>query len=182
MPVEPGEAVLDLGTGSGYAAKALSDAAEAGQAVGVDAAPEMARTARTRTDDPAVEFVASDFHDLPLESGSFDHCFSMEAFFFATDPIDVLEEVLRVLRPAGRSPVASTTIRKTTTPTMLGSASTRRCCSGAPSSTGRRFERPASTSPPRTTSPTRTRKFHQRRCSPRPSSKLARRWSNDIGT
>lgn len=37
--------MLDLGTGNGYAARALSDAVEAGRVVGVDAAPEMARNA-----------------------------------------------------------------------------------------------------------------------------------------
>lgn len=101
MLVESGEAVLDLGTGSGYAARALSEAAGAGRAIGFDAAPEMARTASARTDDPAVKFVAGDFHDLPFESDSFHHCFSMDAFFFATEPRDVLQELLRVLRPGG---------------------------------------------------------------------------------
>lgn len=101
MPVEPGEAVLDLGTGSGYAARALSDAADAGRAVGLDAAPEMARNADAHTEDPAVEFLAGDFHALPFDDGSFDHCFSMEAFFFATEPQAVLGELQRVLRPGG---------------------------------------------------------------------------------
>jgi ubiquinone/menaquinone biosynthesis C-methylase UbiE len=99
MPIDAGDAVLDLGTGSGYAARALSEAADAGRAVGLDAAPAMASAASARTDDPAVEFVAGDFHDLPFESDSFDHCFSMEAFFFATDPSGALGELRRVLRP-----------------------------------------------------------------------------------
>ena len=101
MPVESDEAVLDLGTGSGYAARALSGVAEVGRAVGFDASPEMARTADARSDDPAVEFLVGDFHDLPFAADSFDHCFSMEAFFFATEPRDLLQELLWVLRPGG---------------------------------------------------------------------------------
>ena len=101
MPVESGDRVLDLGTGSGYAARALSGAADARSAVGLDAAPEMAHTASSHTDDPAVEFVAGDFHELPFQPNSFDHCFSMEAFFFATDPLEALGEILRILRPGG---------------------------------------------------------------------------------
>ena len=100
LPVEAGDAVLDLGTGSGYAVSALSDSG-AGRAIGLDAAPEMAHTASSDTDDSAVEFVAGDFHALPFESGSFDHCFSMEAFFFATEPFEALGEIRRVLRSGG---------------------------------------------------------------------------------
>jgi len=101
MPVEPGERVLDLGTGSGYAARTLSEVADAGLAVGLDASPEMAANAGSYTADSAVSFVAGDFHELPLESDAFDHCFSMESFFFATRPHDLLRELRRVLRPGG---------------------------------------------------------------------------------
>nr|WP_276250090.1 class I SAM-dependent methyltransferase [Halomicroarcula sp. SHR3] len=43
--------MLVLGTGSGYAARALSEATAVGRAIGFDAAPGMARAASTRTDD-----------------------------------------------------------------------------------------------------------------------------------
>ena len=51
MPVEAGETVLDLGTGSGYAARALRAADDAGRAYGLDGSPEMLRNAREYTDD-----------------------------------------------------------------------------------------------------------------------------------
>ena len=41
MPVEGGDVVLDLGTGSGYAARALVDARGTGRAYGIDASAEM---------------------------------------------------------------------------------------------------------------------------------------------
>ncbi|MFB6087537.1 MAG: class I SAM-dependent methyltransferase [Haloarculaceae archaeon] len=101
MPVEAGDVVLDLGCGSGYAARALQETADAARAYGVDASPQMARNAREYTDDPDVAFLNADFEHLPFAEDSIDHCWSMEAFFYALDPHAVLEELHRVLRPGG---------------------------------------------------------------------------------
>ena len=101
MPVEAGDAVLDLGCGSGYAARALREADEAGRAYGLDGAPEMVRSAREYTDDPRVAYVVGDFGSLPFAAGSVDHCFSMEAFYYAAEPRAALAELRRVLRPGG---------------------------------------------------------------------------------
>jgi len=101
MPVEPGEVVLDLGSGSGYAGRALRETKDAGRTYGLDASPEMARNARSYTDDPRSAYLVGDFQHLPFESDSIDHCWSMEAFFYARDPDAVLAELGRVLRPAG---------------------------------------------------------------------------------
>jgi ubiquinone/menaquinone biosynthesis C-methylase UbiE len=101
MPVESGDTVLDLGSGSGYAARALREAGGAGQAVGLDGAPSMVENAREYTDDDAVDFLVGDFDALPFADDSFDHCFSMEAFYYAPDPLHTLAELARVLRPGG---------------------------------------------------------------------------------
>jgi len=101
MPVEAGDTVLDLGSGSGYAGRALKETADAGRAYGIDASPAMAENARSYTDDSEVGFLVGDFEHLPFETDSVDHCFSMEAFYYASDPGAVLEEVKRVLRPGG---------------------------------------------------------------------------------
>ncbi|GGM76258.1 SAM-dependent methyltransferase [Halarchaeum rubridurum] len=100
MPVEAGDTVLDLGTGSGYALRALRERG-VGRAYGLDGSPEMARNARSYTDDPAVGYVVGDFDDLPFADDSVDHVFSMEAFYYAPDPHHTLREVARVLRPGG---------------------------------------------------------------------------------
>jgi ubiquinone/menaquinone biosynthesis C-methylase UbiE len=101
MPVEAGDAVLDLGTGSGYALRALRDTAGIGRGYGLDASPEMLSNARGYTDDPAVGFVRGTFGALPFADDSLDHAFSMEAFYYAADPTATLAEVRRVLRPGG---------------------------------------------------------------------------------
>ncbi|MFB6096949.1 MAG: class I SAM-dependent methyltransferase [Haloferacaceae archaeon] len=101
MPVEPGETVLDLGTGSGYALRALREAKAAGRGYGLDGAPEMVRNARGYTDDPEIGHLVGDFDALPFADDSIDHVWSMEAFYYASDPRHTLEEVHRVLRPGG---------------------------------------------------------------------------------
>ncbi len=101
MPVETGDTILDLGTGSGYALRALGEAHRIERGVGLDGSPEMARNAREYTDDARVEYTVGEFHDLPFADDSVDHVWSMEAFFYASDPVAVLREVRRVLRSGG---------------------------------------------------------------------------------
>jgi len=101
MPVEEGETVLDLGTGSGYAARALRDTKDAGRAYGLDGSPEMARNASDYTEDSQVGFLVGDFDYLPFADDSVDHAFTMEAFYYANDPSRTLEELRRILRPGG---------------------------------------------------------------------------------
>ena len=101
MPVEEGDTVLDLGTGSGYALRALREAAGAGPCYGLDGSPKMLRSARGYTDDGMVQFLRGDFDALPFADDSMNHVFSMEAFYYATDPRQTLREIRRVLRPGG---------------------------------------------------------------------------------
>ncbi len=101
MPVEEGDTVLDLGTGSGYALRALRETKDAGRAYGIDASPEMLRNARGYTDDSNVGYLRGDFEYLPFEDGAIDHISSMEAFYYAANPHDALAELRRVLRPGG---------------------------------------------------------------------------------
>jgi arsenite methyltransferase len=101
MPVEGGDTVLDLGCGSGYAGRVLRDTRDAGRVYGLDGSPEMARNARSYTDDPQVSYLVGDFDALPFADDTVDHVWSMEAFYYAADPEHTLEEITRVLRPGG---------------------------------------------------------------------------------
>ncbi len=101
MPVEAGDVVLDMGCGSGYAGRALRDTYDASAVYGLDGSPEMTRNAADYTDDPQVGYVVGDFGSLPFADDSIDHVWSMEAFYYAADPHQTLEEIARVLRPGG---------------------------------------------------------------------------------
>ena len=101
MPVEAGDTILDLGTGSGYALRALRETQDVGMSVGLDGSPEMVQNARAYTDDSLLSFLIGDFHQLPFDDGAIDHIWSMEAFYYSQEPIQVLEEIQRVLRSGG---------------------------------------------------------------------------------
>jgi ubiquinone/menaquinone biosynthesis C-methylase UbiE len=101
MPLEAGDTVFDLGTGSGYALRALRETNGIGRGIGIDGSPEMVRNASDYTDDERVGYVHGDFHELPVDDNSVDHVWSMEAFYYSAEPIAVLEEIRRILRPGG---------------------------------------------------------------------------------
>jgi ubiquinone/menaquinone biosynthesis C-methylase UbiE len=101
MPVEEGDTVLDLGTGSGYALRALADTKGIGRGYGLDGSPEMVRNARGYTDSDDIGFLIGDFDSLPFAENSVDHVVSMEAFYYAPDPHNTLEQIADILRPGG---------------------------------------------------------------------------------
>jgi ubiquinone/menaquinone biosynthesis C-methylase UbiE len=101
MPIEAGDTVVDLGTGSGYALRALRETRGIGRGIGLDGSMEMLQNASADTDDECIDHVHGDFHALSIEDDSTDHVWSMEAFYYAEAPIDVLEEIRRILRPGG---------------------------------------------------------------------------------
>ena len=79
MSVESDNVVLDLGTGSGYALRALREAGDVRRRYGLDGASEMLRNTRSYTDDPEIGYVRGDFDSLPFADDSISHVFSMKA-------------------------------------------------------------------------------------------------------
>lgn len=105
MDLRPGERVLDLSCGTGWATRLMArmvgeGPAGFGQVVGVDISDEMIRRARGASKDfDNVMFVWGSAMQIPWEENFFDKVLSVEAFYYYPDQERVLAELFRVMAP-----------------------------------------------------------------------------------
>jgi arsenite methyltransferase len=106
MNLKPGERVLDLGCGAGWAsrllARAVSSTDKPGQVIGLDVSDEMIRRARAASSNyENLMFVVGSAQQIPWEENFFDKVLSVESFYYYGDQEGALDELFRVLAPKG---------------------------------------------------------------------------------
>lgn len=99
---QPGETVLDIGTGSG--GLALLAARTGANVTGVDIAEDGIERARVRAEEEGLDirFEVGDTQSLPYADGTFDVVVSTFGIIFAADHRRAARELVRVCRPGGR--------------------------------------------------------------------------------
>lgn len=95
LGVGAGTALLDVGCGSGYAARLAAD--RGARVTGIDATAPFIEIARERV--PEGEFHVGGMEELPFPGACFDAVAGFNAFQYAADPVRALSEARRVARP-----------------------------------------------------------------------------------
>ena len=102
MNVAPASEILDIGCGSGWAARLMAARSGGGHVVGIDVSDEMIRVAREQSSNVAnVAFRVASAENLPFPDNTFTHAFSMESLYYYADIAKALREIARVLQPGG---------------------------------------------------------------------------------
>ncbi len=108
--LEPGETVLDLGSGGGLdVILSAKRVAPHGRAYGIDFLDEMIDIARAHAIEAGVdnvEFLHGYIEDVPLPDASIDVVISNCVICLTTDKAPVFNEIARVLKPGGRMAVS----------------------------------------------------------------------------
>jgi arsenite methyltransferase len=108
--IQPGETVIDLGSGSGMdSLLAARQAGESGRVIGIDMTDAQLTKARRLADEHGfanVEFVQARIEQLPLPAASADVVISNGVINLSPDKATVFAEAARVLRPGGRLALA----------------------------------------------------------------------------
>ncbi|HEY2236285.1 MAG TPA: methyltransferase domain-containing protein [Candidatus Angelobacter sp.] len=98
MDLQPGDRILDLGCGTGWASRRMARIATSGEVVGLDVADEMLRRAEQSSSAfRNVRYVCGSAEKIPEADNTFNKVLSVESFYYYADQGKALDELRRVM-------------------------------------------------------------------------------------
>ncbi len=97
----PDDKVLEVGCGGGHVLRMFPES----DLTGVDVSGEMLHKARRNLQGLRVRLLKGELHELDLQPASFDKIICTEVLEHVVDPESILEQMRRLLAPAGRAVV-----------------------------------------------------------------------------
>jgi SAM-dependent methyltransferase len=99
--IHDGDAVLEVGSGTGQLSFAIRDAAKSTRVTGIDRSRAYLDFANSKNTDPRVHFEAGDAQALAFADATFDRTISLLVLNFVPDRQRALREMIRVTKPGG---------------------------------------------------------------------------------
>ena len=99
--VRDGDAVLDVGSGTGALAAAVAAMAPSSRIAGVDPAAAYVALAQSRHGGPCIHFEVGSAQQMPFETARFDRTLALLVLNFIPDVRQALGEMKRVTKPKG---------------------------------------------------------------------------------
>ncbi len=99
--VRNGDAVLDVGSGTGALTAAVAAVAPSSRVIGIDPAALYVAFAQARYPGDLIQFEVGDAQQLRFADGSFDRTLSLLVINFIPNRAKALDELIRVTRPGG---------------------------------------------------------------------------------
>jgi ubiquinone/menaquinone biosynthesis C-methylase UbiE len=103
MDIQPGDRILDLGCGTGWASRRMARIATSGEVVGLDVADEMLRRAEQLSSAfRNVRYAWGSAESIPEADNAFSKVLSVESFYYYADQGKALDELRRVMSPGAK--------------------------------------------------------------------------------
>ncbi len=100
LELRPDGAVLEVGSGLGILAGEVAARVSQGEVIGIEYSPDQ--LAAAHVSQPNLRLQQGDAHRLPFDRARFDVVYCRYLLEHVADPVQVLREMRRVLRPGGR--------------------------------------------------------------------------------
>ncbi|MEN8245945.1 MAG: methyltransferase domain-containing protein [Thermodesulfobacteriota bacterium] len=106
LNLNPSDRVLEVGFGPGLSIKLVAENVPGGWVAGIDCSQTMLDQANRRNaaaiESGRIELKHGDVSSLPYDNDAFDKVFAVQVLYFWEEPLVILSELKRVLKPGGK--------------------------------------------------------------------------------